>query len=70
MPATIDKPSFLSPARVAQTLGLHVESVRRLCREGKMPHRKIGRRIYIHPDAITPPVENAPEASGDSTPEA
>lgn len=50
-------PRFLSPDQVAKRLGIHVDTVRRLCREGEIPHRKIGRRIYIHPDAVTPPVE-------------
>jgi len=69
----MSNPSFLSPDDVAARLGLHVDSVRRLCRKGEIPHRKIGGRIYIAPDAITPPadapVDSSTPAPADSTEE-
>lgn len=59
-------PRFLTPRQVADRLGQNEDSIRRSIRQGRIPARKISGRIYVHEDAITPPVESpaptAPEA--------
>ena len=44
---------LLTPQQVADRLGLHVETVRRYCREDTLPHKRIGGKLYIPESAIT-----------------
>ena len=37
---------LLTPADLAELTGLHVETVRRLMREGGLPSVRIGQRLY------------------------
>jgi excisionase family DNA binding protein len=44
--------TFLSPRQLAERLGFHVESVRRLLRQGRLPSVRIGRRLRVPADAL------------------
>ena len=57
MPATMSNPRLLTVKEAAKELQLHPDSVRRACREGRIPSRKISGRIYIHRDVVDAPTE-------------
>ena len=40
-------PDLLSTAKVCELFGIHPNTCRRYCIEGKLPARKIGQRWYI-----------------------
>lgn len=44
--------AMLSPAQVASRCGVHVETVRRAIRSGRLPAMKIGARFRIDPDDL------------------
>jgi excisionase family DNA binding protein len=46
-------------AETADALGISEASVRRLCRDGQLPHRRYGRRLLIPKQAIEAEVEQA-----------
>ncbi len=43
---------FLTPEEVAAMTGLHPESVRRLCRQGRLPAAKVGRKWRFSPEVL------------------
>ncbi len=43
---------LLTPEEVADMFGFHEESVRRLCRQGKLPAAKVGRKWLFDPDIL------------------
>ena len=45
-----DYPAMLTIKDVAEITGLHVNSVRRLCRDGNIPNMKFGQKIMIPKD--------------------
>ena len=45
-----DYPAMLTIKDVAEITGLHVNSVRRLCRDGNIPSMKFGQKIMIPKD--------------------
>lgn len=38
---------YLSPRQLHERYGLHIESCRRLCRDGRLPAIRIGKRLRI-----------------------
>jgi excisionase family DNA binding protein len=42
----------LSPREAAPILGWSVQMVQKRCRQGKLPHMRIGRRVFISIPAI------------------
>ena len=48
-----DYPSMLTIKDVSEITGLHVNSVRRLCRDGNIPSMKFGQKIMIPKDIFT-----------------
>ncbi len=61
----------LSPEETAQVLGLHVNSVRALIHNGKLPAIKLGRKFLISRQELQKWLagqSNQPPASGASTP--
>lgn len=48
---SVDK-VLLSQAEVADTLGVHVSSVKRLVAKNELPTRRIGRLVRIHVDDV------------------
>jgi excisionase family DNA binding protein len=59
-----DRPIF-NIAQAARYLGVGPKVVRRWCKQGKLPHRKIDRRgtIRIHRDTLDDFVRNQPAHS-------
>jgi excisionase family DNA binding protein len=47
-----DYPAMLTIKDVAEITGLHVNSVRRLCRDGNIPSMKLGQKIMIPKDVF------------------
>lgn len=47
-----DLPEILSPADMAQLMGVHPNTIRRQCREGLIPHVKVGQKIGIPRDLV------------------
>jgi excisionase family DNA binding protein len=43
---------LINVIKVAELLALHPESVRRLCRAGRMPYLKVAGRLRFDPRAI------------------
>lgn len=43
---------FLTPEDVAVLVGMHVETVRKMCRQGRMPGAKVGREWRFSPDVL------------------
>ena len=43
---------LLNVIKVAELLGLHPESIRRLCRAGRIPYLKVAGRLRFAPRAI------------------
>jgi excisionase family DNA binding protein len=37
---------------VAEYLGLSMDTVHRMCRDGRLPHVRIGRRIRVEPEEL------------------
>ena len=48
-----DYPAMLTIKDVAEITGLHVNSVRRLCRDGNIPSMKFGQKIMVPKDIFT-----------------
>lgn len=48
---------LLTTQEVAERLGKHINTVRRWCREGEIPSKKIGRTLYIPKSAVTLDIE-------------
>ena len=48
-----DYPAMLTTKDVAEITGLHVHSVRRLCKDGKIPNMKFGQKVMIPKDIFT-----------------
>ena len=42
-----DYPAMLTVKDVAEITGLHANSIRRLCRDGKIPNMKFGQKVMI-----------------------
>lgn len=53
-----DFPSILTIAEVAEYLGLHELTVRRLAREGQLPALKLGRQWRVKKDLLEKWIEN------------
>lgn len=45
-----DYPAMLTAKDVAEITGMHENSVRRLCKDGKIPSMKVGQRLVIPKD--------------------
>ena len=47
-----ESPIFKTIGKAAQRLGVHEQKVRELIRNGELPSRKIGRRVYVPTIAV------------------
>jgi excisionase family DNA binding protein len=43
---------FLTPEEVAALVGMHVETIRLMCRQGRIPAAKVGREWRFSPDVL------------------
>jgi excisionase family DNA binding protein len=49
-----DSSLWVDPKEGAKITGLNVQTIRRLCREKKLTHTRLGRSILIPRSALTP----------------
>jgi excisionase family DNA binding protein len=59
-PATL--PAWLTPPEAAAVLRVSVDTVYRACRNGQLPHQRLGRQIRIPRSAVAGPETTSPES--------